>query len=138
MAAGEYRTVREAGGTHAEAVAASGNLIHSDMGVEYVSHRSRNSGTKEFPLAVVRLGEVAFVIAPYEMFDDSGVYIRENSPFTMTFILGYTNGRFGYIPTKTCVEHGCYEHECGQYEAGTAEALAEGYVAALKQLHSGN
>ena len=117
-----------------EAVAASGNLIHSIYGAEYVHDRPRMGAEKDMTLLVIRLGDVAFAVAPYEMFDDSGLTIKENSPFDMTFILGYSNGRFGYFPSAACVEHGCYEWECGYYEAGTAEILVEGYLDLLKSL----
>ena len=52
----------------------------------------------------------------------------------MTFILGYTNGREGYIPSAACIEHGCYEYEGSFFEAGTAEALAEEYLTLLRSL----
>ena len=134
MAASSYRQVREEGGTHAEAVIASGGLLHGDQGAEYVALRARKEDTDEITLRVVQLGNVAFVIAPYEMFDDTGMYIKENSPFDMTFILGYTNGRKGYIPSAACIEHGCYEYEGSYFEKGTAEALAEEYLNLLNGL----
>lgn len=134
MAAAEYRFVRESGGSHAEAVVAAGELIHGDQGAEYVQHRSRNAGTQDITLSAIRLGDVSFLVVPYEMFDDTGVYIRENSPFDMTFILGYANGRNGYIPSAPCIEHGCYEYEGSLFEAGSAEALVESYLTLLKQL----
>ncbi len=135
LAASAYRQVREGGGTHTEAIEAAGGLIHGDQGAEYVSHRSRLAGSNEIRQRVVRLGDVAFVIAPYEMFDDTGVYIKENSPFEMTFILGYTNGREGYMPSAACIAHGCYEYEGSCFEAGTAEALADEYLQLLKELN---
>ena len=61
------------------------------------------------------------------------IYVKKNSPFTMTMILGYT-GVHAYIPTTACIAHSCYEWECGYYDAGTAEALAESYVDLLNTL----
>ena len=118
-----------------EAVAASGNQIHSIYGAEYVHDRPRKGSSNDITITAIRLGDVAFAVVPYEMFDDSGVYIKENSPFEMTFILGYANGRFGYMPSAACIEHGCYEWECGYYEAGTAEILVEEYLKLLNQLN---
>jgi len=134
MAATTFRSVIESGGTNAEAVAASGNLIHGMPGATRVMYRGDHGDSEEIPLRAVSLGSVAFVMAPYEMFDDSGVAIREASPFDMTFVLGYTNGNFGYIPSKTCFEHGCYEQENGTYVVGTAEDLVAGYIDLLNQL----
>ena len=134
LAASAYRQVRESGGSHAEAVAAAGGLIHGDQGAEYVSHRSRRAGTIDIPLRAVRLGDVAFIMAPCELFDDTGLSIKEKSPYQMTFILCYTNGRAGYVPSAPCIEHGCYEFEGSFFEAGTAEALAEEFLTLLSGL----
>ena len=134
LAAAAYRQVRESGGTHPEAVVAADGLIHGDQGAEYVSHRSRRAGTIDIEIRAVRLGDVAFVIAPYEMFDDTGLYIKENSPFEMTFLLCYTNGRNGYVPSAKCIAHGCYEFEGSYFEPGTAEALADSYLSLLNNL----
>ena len=90
---------------------------------------------QKVPVSVLGLGDVAFVMAPYEMFDDSGVAIREGSPYEMTFVLAYTNGRAGYIPSAPCIEHGCYGWECGLYEAGTAEDLVSHFITMLETLN---
>lgn len=134
MAASAYNQVREGGGSHAEAIVAAGGLIHGDQGAEYVSHRARKAGTIDITLRAVRLGDVAFIIAPYEMFDDTGVHIKETSPYDMTFILCYSNGRAGYIPSATCIDHGCYEFEGSVFEKGTAEVLADMYLDLLNGL----
>ena len=52
----------------------------------------------------------------------------------MTFILCYTNGRAGYVPSAPCIEHGCYEFEGSFFEAGTAEALAKEFLTLLSGL----
>lgn len=133
-AAHAYEEAIAAGKTKYEAVAASGNLIHSSYGAEFVSDRPRKGTTNDLTISAIRLGDVAFAVVPYEMFDDSGMYIKEHAPYEMTFILGYANGRAGYIPSASCVEHGCYEWECGYYEAGTAEFLVDEYLKLLSSL----
>ena len=133
-AAQAFEEAINAGKTKYEAVAASGNLIHSIYGAEYVHDRPRKGKSSDITLTAIALGDVSFVVVPYEMFDDSGLYIKENSPYEMTFILGYANGRYGYFPSAPCVEHGCYEWECGYYEAGTAEILVDEYLNLLNSL----
>ena len=130
-----YEMTINAGGTKQEAVAASGDMIHSGYAAEYITERSRKAPSVDMTLRAVRLGDVAFVMAPYEMFDDSGVAIREGSPYEMTFVLAYTNGRAGYIPSAPCIEHGCYGWECGLYEAGTAEDLVSHFITMLGELN---
>ena len=134
MAAADYRRIIEAGGSRVEAIAACGGLIRGDSGAEWLPYRNSFDDTVDAEISAIRLGDVSFVVVPYEMFDDTGMDIRERSPFDITFILGYTNGRLFYIPSATCIEHGCYEWECGLFVPGTAELMADEYVNLLNQL----
>jgi hypothetical protein len=134
MAATEYRRIIEAGGTDAEAVVAANNLIHGMPGATRVMYRTDLGDSNDIPISAASVGSIAFVRVPFEMFDDSGKEIREGSPFAMTFVLGYTNGNFGYIPSRTCFEHGCYEQENGSYAVQSAEELVDGYIDMLNEL----
>ncbi len=80
-------------------------------------------------------GDVSFIVLPYEMFDTNGMYIKENTPFERTFIIGYSAPAYGgYIPSAQAWENGGYECDNSTYAPGTAEELAEGYLDLLKQL----
>jgi hypothetical protein len=136
MAAAEYRRVQDAGGSKVEAIAAADGLIHSGEAAEWLPYRNSFEDTIDANIAAIRLGDASFIVVPYEMFDDTGKDIRTRSPFEITFVLGYTNGRLFYIPSKTCIDHGCYGWECGLFVEGTAELLADEYVNLLNQLHS--
>ena len=87
------------------------------------------------PLFAFRLGEIGFVVAPYEMFTDNGRYIKENSPFEMTFVVTCANGHYGYMPTAKAYDYHCYEANTCRYERGVGDALAEEYMKLLQQLH---
>lgn len=132
-AVNKFEAALNAGGETRDAVIASGDLVHSTISCTFPPKRAELGGSQEIPLVVLRMGDIGFISAPYEMFDDSGKYVKENSPFDMTLVIGYT-GVHAYIPTAGCIEHGCYEWECGYYVPGTAEALAEEFVALLNQL----
>jgi len=58
-------------------------------------------GRDAYPLLVhgVRLGPVAFVGVPVELFCEIGMAIRERSPFATTCVSGYWNGYRNYLPT---------------------------------------
>ena len=86
-------------------------------------------------LGAGKVGDIGFAFIPYEPFDTNGMYIKENSPFAMTFVLGYTNGYFNYIPSKLGFDYSCYERNQCKHERGTGEAVAEAIVDALNELH---
>ncbi len=93
--------------------------------------------TKTSPISIYAfsLGDVAFVTAPYEMFNSRGVEIKQFSPFEMTFVCTYANGRVGYIPDqKTWDTYQCYEQTQCSYAYGTAELLSLEHILMLKEL----
>jgi neutral ceramidase len=54
-------------------------------------------GTIDVPMFACRIGDVAFVGIAMEVFSDTGVAVRAESPFGHTEVLGYTNGSHGYL-----------------------------------------
>lgn len=84
---------------------------------------------------VYSLGKLAFVFAPIEMFDTNGMYIKEKSPFDMTFICGYANYCQGYMPSAIACANRGYEVVTGIFAPGNAEKLADRYVEMLNHLY---
>ena len=92
--------------------------------------------TVPMTLVAFSFGEIAGVVAGYEMFDTNGMYIKENSPFAMTFIVGYAHPVFGgYIPTAASFANGGYEVDNGTFAGGTGEELAGAFLDLLGQIH---
>ena len=60
--------------------------------------------------------------------------IKAASEFEMTFICGYANGRYGYMPSDYAFPHGDYEVQQCKYVQGTAEQIANEHISLLKQL----
>ena len=85
-------------------------------------------------LDAVRIGDMAFIAVPYEMFSNHSLYIRENSPFEMTMISTSSNADAVYIPTIEAYEYGCYESYVSYYAKGTGEAAADKLIEMLKDL----
>lgn len=77
---------------------------------------------------------MAFVTAPWEMFSETAMYIKDNSPFRYTVVISQGNGKTSYLPTKVAFEYGCYEAFNATYGAGVAEESAEKLVSMLKGL----
>jgi hypothetical protein len=53
--------------------------------------------------------EIGIWSAPIELFCEVSNEVRERSPFAYTFYFGYTNGWFGYLPTREEWPFGGYE-----------------------------
>ena len=96
--------------------------------------RVKMPATHKIPLWTLSMGDIAFVGAPYEMFDTSGQQIKDASPFRMTFILTCTNDGNGYMPSKLAFSHGGYSVDTCRFKPGIAEQLAENYIELLESM----
>ena len=92
--------------------------------------------TKTVNINVLSAGDVSFAIFPGEMFSSTGRYIRENSPYDMTFVLTCANGYDGYFPDERGYGYGCYEAYSSYVNVGTAEKIGEEYIKMLGE-HKG-
>jgi GNAT superfamily N-acetyltransferase len=91
-------------------------------------------------LQVIRLGDVAIVGIPGEMFARLGLEIRRRSPFRNTIVVGLANDEIGYIPDHKGLEDDGYQTWfCGhsQLEPGVGEAMVEAALALLEEAHCG-
>ena len=81
-------------------------------------------------------GDVSGIVTEYEMFDTAGMYIKENSPFEQTFIVGYAYpGTGSYIPDAAAYANGGYERDSCRYVSGTSEEMCDIYLDLLNQMH---
>lgn len=78
-----------------------------------------------FELCAAHAGDLGFAVLPYEPFDTNGIQIKTGSPFEMTFVLGYANGYYNYIPSKLGFAYGCYESDSCKHISGTGEEAAD-------------
>ena len=92
--------------------------------------------TKMVNINVLSAGDISFAIFSGEMFASTGRYIRENSPYDMTFIATCANGYNGYFPDERGYSYGCYEAYSSYVNVGTAEKIGEEYIKMLKE-HKG-
>jgi len=89
-----------------------------------IINRAKYGEKETMSLTTIAFGDLAFVSAPFEMFDTTGMYIKENSPYKMTFVLSCTNGSFGYVPSENAFKNGGYEVYTSRFVKGTAEKAA--------------
>lgn len=82
----------------------------------------------------VRIGDLAFITCPFEMFASNGMYIKAGSPFEITLICTCTNGDYIYVPPAEAYDYGCYERSVSYFARGTGEAVAKKFVKILNEL----
>jgi hypothetical protein len=90
--------------------------------------------TQDVRLAALSIGELSFIFASFEMFGDTGRYIRENSPFANTFIVTQAMDTHSYIPSDIGFEVGCYESYASKFKQGTAQKIADAFIEALNEI----
>lgn len=82
-------------------------------------------------LRAFRVGDLGFTTGTYEMFTESGKYVKDNSPFEITFII---TGNLLYIPNEAAFAYRNYEADTTYFVKGTAEELTDIYVQLLQSL----
>jgi hypothetical protein len=100
----------------------------------------------EGELWVARLGDVAIVGTPGEVFTEIGYEVRQASPFKATIFAGYCQGVLGYISTRAEYPYGGYEPSVAQRGYGhpapfapeAGEMIAAESIALLNQLFKAN
>jgi neutral ceramidase len=82
----------------------------------------------------LRVGDLALVGAPGELFVELGLEIKRRSPFAQTMVLELANDSIGYIPTARAFDEGAYEPNSSSYEPGFGEQIVDAAVGLLEGL----
>lgn len=106
-------------------------LLHANQ----VVNRSNMPPLFELELDTIAIGDISFATLPFEMFASNCKFIKDNTPFPMTFVLAYSNGSNSYLPDDAAFEHDIYEVNTRKFVRGTAEALADTHLELLQKLH---
>ena len=90
----------------------------------------------DIPLQAVRIGDLAIVTIPFEVFVEIGLELKAKSPFPDTFAISLANGAYGYLPTVAHHELGGYETWLGtnQVEIQAAPKIVDALLQMLGQL----
>jgi len=116
-----------------EIQAATARATQDGWRLEMARSCSGNDKT-DFELQCIRVGSVAFLSCQGEPFTETAQQVVDGSPFPHTLFSGYSNGAFGYIPTRQVFEEGGYETEASPFAPGAAELLASEAVRFLKEM----
>lgn len=89
-----------------------------------------------------RIGSIAIIGAPGEIFSEIGHQVRTRSQFDLTLFAGYSQGVLGYIPTSAECAFGGYEpavayrgyHQPGPFTPETERILVESCLELLNEI----
>jgi len=100
---------------------------------------SWTTGVLEDPIEVElqawRLGNLALIASPGEIFTQIGVQVKEGSPAAETFFVSCANDSIGYIPVPEAYPDGGYEvTHASRVDPEAAGILAEGCLSLLREL----
>jgi len=86
----------------------------------------------------IRLGDVAVVGLPGEVFCELGMDLRRRSPAPHTFLIELANDAIGYLPTREAFDEGGYEPTPGAtfYTPDAGEALIASALRQLERLYA--
>jgi hypothetical protein len=112
---------------------------------EWIELRKTQDVTDSVEVMTIRIGDLAFVGLPGEIFQEFGNYIKAKSPCKNTIVTGLTNDERAYFPTAVSFTQGPkgftpyitgYETTPGStlYEPGSGEKMAESAVNQLKRI----
>lgn len=91
---------------------------------------------KPVTIGAVSIGNIAFGVAPYEMFAKNGKDLKAASEFDLTFVCAYSNGREGYIAADYAYVNRAYEVDVCMFVKGSAEKLQEQISTLIDKLHT--
>lgn len=99
-----------------------------------IRSRVKRPATDTYEINAMNICGFSLVTAPYEMFSNSALYIKENSPFKNTMVFSCSNGSRGYFPTEEAYDYRSYEGTTAQFARGCAENSAAALVALLEKV----
>ena len=88
------------------------DIKYAEMWLE-LTERKRTEPMILGQVQVFRIGEVAVVLLPGEVFVEYGLEIKLKSPAQRTFVVELANSIMGYVPTRRAFEGGGYEQKTG-------------------------
>ncbi|REK19463.1 MAG: hypothetical protein DWQ37_01305 [Planctomycetota bacterium] len=89
------------------------------------------------PLQALRIGELGIAAIPFETFAETGLELKDKSPFPQTFTIELAGGSFGYLPTPEQHRLGGYETWLGTnfVETEASTKIVAALLELLKRLH---
>ena len=111
--------------------------LAKSLGLSSVFHanilliRLKQPKTCPIELNAFCIGDMGFITGSFEMFSNTGLYVRANAPFDTTFIL---TGNCNYMPPVEAYDYRAYEADTSLFARGTMEKVCQVYVDLLNKL----
>jgi hypothetical protein len=84
-------------------------LIRTNLQIFQQRLKQAETGPLRAEVQGMRIGPLALITFPGELFAEVGLRIKQRSPFPNTFVAGYSNGSIGYAPTADSYDKEAYE-----------------------------
>lgn len=87
-------------------------------------------------IQAIRIGELAIVTFPFEVFAETGLDLKARSPFADTFVIELANGADGYLPTPRQHKWGGYETwlPTNRVQIDTSDIITDNLLEMLDEL----
>jgi hypothetical protein len=101
-----------------------------------ISAANRPEETVDVIVQAIRVGDAVLCAVPFETFAETGLELKQKSPFGRTIVVGIANGRHGYLPTPRQHELGGYETWLGtnQVQKDASEIVVRNLVEMMGEL----
>ena len=101
-----------------------------------LSAANRPEETVDVILQTIRVGDVVLCAVPFETFAETGLELKQKSPFGRTIVIGIANGKHGYLPTPRHHELGGYETWLGtnQVQKDASEIVVRNLVEMMGEM----
>jgi hypothetical protein len=110
--------------------------LAQDYAARTLSAANRPEETVDVILQTIRVGDAVLCAVPFETFAETGLELKQQSPFGRTIVIGIANGKHGYLPTPRHHELGGYETWLGtnQVQKDASEIVVRNLVEMLGEL----
>jgi hypothetical protein len=96
--------------------------------------KSTENDTLKVRLSVLKIGNIVLTGVSGEVFNEISVKMREQSPYTFTFMITHCNGSSGYLVTDAAYAEGGYEVNSTRAKSGAEKAIIENLLAMINDL----
>jgi hypothetical protein len=110
--------------------------LAQDYAARTLSAANRPEETVDVILQTIRVGDAVLCAVPFETFAETGLELKQKSPFGRTIVVGIANGKHGYLPTPRQHELGGYETWLGtnQVQKDASEIVVRNLVEMMGEL----